>query len=512
MASTPQGQAPGGLSWAGFKALSAETGQWLWGTVQGAFNEKASFSQIMVDAVIGMIPLVGDATAARDLIAVTIGLVDDPRKRESTSEWVLLVVLLFALIPVFGGVIKGAGRIVIKVAKEADVLSGAARAAHLQEGAREIIAFLNRIGSKNAEKWFLALRISDYQSRLLSHFNQLLETISGVLVGIRRQAGAWMPASLSRRIGALIHGVQTLKEKGAQKIPDAVKELDQRLREIQAYVRSGGETTSRVALHEVAVGERAVTRADEARLIENGPLPRRSRRGGFKNNKANAKKPESYADVYRHEPGHPNLTQWPDRETKEINDIIAYSGRIINRPLNSGEQIFRYFGPKVTTHGYEAPASNPAGRWWGLGPPPASAKEWREKAAVLDEFNGDGFVVTGIIPEGHRTKAAIGTVSEQKGNKIPGQYLPGGATQAFIEFSQETASQIKQSAEKVMATGKAESWVDPASGIHFTIRPSGWEDTNGIHGYIYMPGQHYVQAARLGSRELASKENREVAP
>lgn len=512
MATTPQGQAPGGLSWAGFKALSAETGQWLWGTVQGAFNEKASFSQIMVDAVIGMIPLVGDATAARDLIAVTIGLVDDPRKRESTSEWVLLVVLLFALIPVFGGVIKGAGRIVIKVAKEADVLSGAARAAHLQEGAREIIAFLNRIGSKNAEKWFLALRISDYQSRLLSHFNQLLETISGVLVGIRRKAGAWMPASLSRRIGALIHGVQTLQEKGAQKIPDAVKELDQRLREIQAYVRSGGETTSRVALHEVAVGERAVTRADEARLIENGPLPKRSRRGGFENNEANANDPGSYADVYKHEPGYPDLTKWPDENTQAINDIMAFSGKIINRPLKKGEQIFRFFGPEGVTHGTTVRKSHSGGAWWGLGPPPSSAKEWREKAAVLDEFNRDGFMVVGTISADNQVKAAVGTVAEQLGEKIPGQYLSGGATQAVIDFSADVKSQLGELGEKSLATGKAESWVDPISGIHFSIRPSGWKDTNGIHGYIYMPGQHYVQTARLGSRELASKENREVAP
>ena len=40
-----------------------DASDWLWGTVQGAFNEKQSTSQIVVDAVIGMIPLVGDATA-----------------------------------------------------------------------------------------------------------------------------------------------------------------------------------------------------------------------------------------------------------------------------------------------------------------------------------------------------------------------------------------------------------------------------------------------------------------
>jgi hypothetical protein len=81
MSSSDTAQAPGGLTWSKFKSICADVGDWTWGTVQGAFNEKASFSQILVDAVIGMIPLVGDGTAVRDLIAVVMGLINDPKKR-----------------------------------------------------------------------------------------------------------------------------------------------------------------------------------------------------------------------------------------------------------------------------------------------------------------------------------------------------------------------------------------------------------------------------------------------
>ena len=56
------------------KRLSLDVLDWMWGTVKGSFNEKMDTSQIIVDAVIGMIPLVGDVTAARDLIAVSLGL------------------------------------------------------------------------------------------------------------------------------------------------------------------------------------------------------------------------------------------------------------------------------------------------------------------------------------------------------------------------------------------------------------------------------------------------------
>jgi len=501
------GSAPGGQSWARFKAWSAETGQWLWGTAQGAFNEKATFSQIVVDAVIGMIPLVGDATAVRDLIAVVIGLIESPEKREKVWEWVLLVVLLFALIPVFGGVIKGVGRIVVKVAKEAEALVGAARAAKLQEGAREIIAFLNRIGFKDAEKWFLALRIADYQAKLLERFNKLMEVINGVLVQIQRKAGNLMPASLNDRIEMLKAGLAKLKQMAPDKLVKAVKEFDQKLKEIQAYVHSGGETTSRVAAHEVATGERVVTRADEARLIEDGALPARTA-SGWKKNKAMVGKPDTYEHLYKHEPGYPDLTKYP--KDNHYVQIEAFSGKIANRPLKPGEQIYRFFGPEGVTHEYKLKDSLPGGGWWGLGSPPKTAKEWREKAAVLDEWNRDGYLVVGTVPKDGSIKAAVGTISEQSGKSIPGQYLPGGNMQAVIDMNDVSKGGLASAAEEVVSSGKAKTWEDPVTGMMFEIRPTGWTDANGIHGYINRPGAASVQAARLSARELATKENREV--
>jgi hypothetical protein len=140
-----------------------DASDWLWGTVQGAWNEKQSTSQVIVDAVIGMIPLVGDVTAARDLIAVATRLAKDPAKREDTMEWVLLVVLVFALIPVVGGVIKGVGRLLIKGIRE-----GADNAQVL----KDIVEFCNRIGHGNAVAWVRQLDIASYQVQVLDKFNK----------------------------------------------------------------------------------------------------------------------------------------------------------------------------------------------------------------------------------------------------------------------------------------------------------------------------------------------------
>ena len=40
-----------------YMRMVTDAGNWIWGVVQGGFNEQQSVSQIIVDAVIGMIPV-----------------------------------------------------------------------------------------------------------------------------------------------------------------------------------------------------------------------------------------------------------------------------------------------------------------------------------------------------------------------------------------------------------------------------------------------------------------------
>ncbi len=498
---------PAGWTMSHFKAVCADVGSWTWGTVQGAFNEKSSLSQIIVDAVIGMIPLVGDATAVRDLLAVVIGMADNEEKRNSTWQWVLLVVLLFALIPVFGGVVKGVGRVVVKVAQEAAHLAPAARAAHLLSGAREVIEFLNRIGVKNAEKWLLKLRVADHLAVLQEKFTHLVGTLDQILLKTGEKVKTIAP-SLHSRIVGLRAGLARVAAKGHQMIPDAVKELDQKLREIQAYVRSGGETTSRVALHEAATGERVTTRADERRLVEDGVLPVRTRRGGLKQNPD--LKPTEIVKLYTSKPGYPDMLARPDRVTGRHANVAAYAGKMVNRPLKDGEEIFRFFGPPRTTHGVAVDEAWAAGAWWGLGKPPKTAREWREYAAVLDSFNGDGFFVSARVVGGNGPKAVVGTVSEQFGAKIPGQYLPGGATQAFFFLDKDFSKILSDAGHDFINGSGVHKLVDPVSGLEITFHKTNWTDANGVWGYLKGPGTGTVQTARVGAREQANKHNNEV--
>ena len=498
---------PAGWTLSKFRAVCADVGSWTWGTAQGAFNEKATITQIVVDAVIGMIPLVGDATAVRDLIAVIIGLSTDPEKRNSKWEWILLVVLLFALIPVFGGIVKGVGRIVLKVAKEAAVLSGAAKITHLRAGAREVVELLDRIGVKHAEKWILSLKPSDHLKTLLGHFSHVIVTIDKVLIAGRTTVTDFF--NVTARIDSLRAGLADIRQMGNEMIPIAVKEFDQQLRDIQLYIRSGGETTSRLAFHEVATGERVTTRVEERRLVEDGVLPSRNSRGGFDQNPSSIKRSKLIKKYYQHEDGYPNLFN-ADPQAKNHEKLAAFSGKMINRPLKDGEQIFRFFGPPRKTHGMDVGEAYAGGGWWGIGPPPQTAKEWRELAAVLDSFNGDGFFVTAKVVGDNGPKAVVGTVSEQFGEKIPGQYLPGGATQAFFYLEKTFSTDLGKFGQDFARGEKVPKIVDSATGLEFTFHRTGWTDANGIWGYVRGPGTASIQTARVGSREKATKENKEV--
>lgn len=483
---------PGGLSPKEFKSLATEAGQWLLGTVQGAFNEKQTISQIITDAVIGMIPVVGDVTAVRDLIAVGSGLANDPKKREETFEWVLLVILIFALIPVIGGVIKGVGRLSLRAAKVA-----ATDAKALTEIADSIVQFLNRIGHKNAESWFKSLNVLSYQAEVLSKFRAFCDVI---ILGIARclvRFHDWLPQSLVARMEQLSHGFQQLRAIGERMIPQALKELHEQLVKIQKYVRSGGAPgPSRAEVMYTQTGQKTITYVEEARLVERG-LAKKIRYAG-KHQQNLAHDLEKIGRVYKYKPGFPDLLKFK-ADRGYFPDIAAASGKINNEML-SGVSVFRSFGPKGITHNVTVGASSPGGMYWGIGRPPISAREWRDPYGVLDEFNRNGRLCIVHIPTNVQVPACVSTVSEQFSQQIAGQYLEGGARQAVIQHEKEVLAIANE-----LANLKEGGKVTLPNGITVEVRPSGWESPNGTIGYdeVVIPYASVVE--RLGISEKQSK-------
>lgn len=394
-----------------------DASDWLWGTVQGAFNEKQSTSQIVVDAVVGMIPLVGDATAARDLIAVSTRMANDPKKREEVTEWMLLVVLVCALIPILGGILKGVGRLVIKAIKEV---------ADNRAALKEIVEFLNRMGHGDAVKWAKAMSFAKYQSQIERSFNALMDKLIEVFTTFKDKLGWFTSVSMKASIDGWIAKFKGLKATGAKMIPKAIKELDAKLKDIQKAAYEG-------EWHTVMPGTKTAVREAEARVVEGAPRKLPAVRHGHKAN--------TIAD-YRHVEGWPDLrghsVLQKDGRTLSYPGIEAFSGAIAATEIKPGTKIIRILKPKALD-----PEGNMMASPWWAAKMPETAEEWRELYAVLDKFNKNGHFIVYTVPEGTTLKAWTGKAAEQF-DTATGQYLGGGGVQLFIDFPAHVKQAIEQ--------------------------------------------------------------------
>jgi hypothetical protein len=90
----------------------------IWGTIQGEFNDNPSFGQIILDTLIGMIPGLGEMGDIRDLSAYVDKFSKNPEEMKDPWNWVGVFGALVGLIPVAGGLGKGLLKAIRKAANE----------------------------------------------------------------------------------------------------------------------------------------------------------------------------------------------------------------------------------------------------------------------------------------------------------------------------------------------------------------------------------------------------------
>lgn len=493
------------MSWTfeDFKRTSLEVGQWCWGTLEGAFNEKQTISQVIVDAVIGMVPLLGDVTAVRDLLAVGIGMSSEPKKRQEVGQWVLFVVLLFALIPVVGGVIKGVGRLALRVAGDA---------AKDTELLAEVIQFLNRMGHGDAPKWLKALDIAQYQSQILGKCKDFCATVQkAIRKSLDARVGQLLPEVWRMKLEQIRAGFHALQDLADQMVPQAIKELDAKLHALQNMVYRG-------ELHEIATGGAPKIRREAEAWLEERKLARQIRQGRYP-------AAECLADGGTTEGRIRGKYQkwidqgWPDilRRTNKNNPafpgdtvfqtVASFHGEIkaMDAGQLAGKTLFRVFGKA------KAPAGETfaGGAFWGFGKVPENAEEWRTHAAVLDEWNGNGFIAVLHFPADLAerlpdAKGWVGQIAEQFGDEVPAQYLEGGGEQLFIDLG-GLSNEITTLGNDLKA-GEA---VDPlvANGIRVEFRATDWTNVSGVYGYSRFEDniRDAAHTRRLSSDEVQTK-------
>ncbi|WP_157650991.1 hypothetical protein [Burkholderia ubonensis] len=493
------------MSWSleDFKQTSMEVGQWCWGTMQGAFNEKQTISQILTDAAIGMIPGVGDVTAVRDLLAVSIGMSTDPRKRHEVSEWILLVVLLFALIPVYGGVVKGVGRLALRVTGDA---------AKDRKLLIEVVHFLNRMGHGDALRWLRSLDVRKCQKPLLDKLKSFCESMHRTIKQVLdARVGKMLPNPWQLQLQTVAGGFDELPKLADKMVPKALDELENKIRVLQNTAYEGEKRS-------VATGGKPRVERESEAVLEEKVRVRKLPQGRYSANRAIVANEKQIAKL-RAKYSEWIAKGWPDLfrkkdvmpvfDDKEIYaNIASFHGELAawDAAKLAGKKVFRVFGNALDIGG----ESYAGGMYWGLGKVPETPEEWRELCAVLDKFNANGYITVAHLPDNlaelwPEAKAWMGKVAEQYDTDAGRlQYLEGGGDQLFASFGSGINEKINAIGDKIKKGDLGKYCEEKINGVLFKFYKTNWENVEKVFGY----GKNAEDASAASTRKLAKDEVR----
>ncbi len=460
---------------AGINAFAHDALETTYQALLGEFNEDPTVAAAVLDAAISCVPVVGEVADVRDIIAITIRWRRDPQKMTEVMEWISMSCCCLGLIPVAGGALKGMGRLVVH---HPDVAL---------EQAQQLVKLCNHTGSGNAESFLKTFKFKNYESQLLQVVDKFFDAIIDVL------DSPIMPSSTK----SWIEFLTKLKKDAREMIPKALDELDKLFSKAQGHIDEAGENTSKQIEH-----VKSPTGADmpPQRSGEGGLSNKEPQKGGkAQSGKAAIKETDAITWVTNNsgELAAKGLTNVKaDNLLNFSADIVPYIASLKNQP------IWRVHGPSVPNKkleamapGTKAPDTGIGGNWWGTGPMPKNAQEWRETSAVLDEWNADGKITSITIREGRDIHAVNGGVAEQR----LGQFLPGGGGQVLLNKEQldDVFKVLENISEKSnLLSGKMPSLPHGATGEITSIGKRGE-----IEGKIRMPDGTEVDFKHIDMRD-----------
>lgn len=411
------------MNWGEFKSCALDVGNWLWGTAQGGFNEKLTVGQIITDAVISMFPIAGEATAARDVIAGVLRLAQYEEKRKEVGEWVGVVLPLLALVPLLGGALKGMGKLLMKIGQDAD---------ENQKILQGCIWLLNRVGEGNAVKFIRELDFTGYVKPVKDGVKELCNRLGDGIGFMQKRYGKLIPLSASQHMNALHGSLKGIAAMADTMVPQALKDLNNRLKYIQTLAYQGD-------WHLIPGAGKTITREAEARLVYDAQLGKDAWK------LENAKFPPNTKDIFTPREDWPNLLEGKATQNVDLANgrtvatypvISAFHGPIAARLLKPRTIIYRVVSPDKW--------SRAEGAWWtAIDPHSISGLYWRVKFAVLQSWSRNGKYVKYVVKDKplHAWEGKVSSQIDQSkslfdgsSNPAYGQYLEGGETQLYIDL------------------------------------------------------------------------------
>ncbi|MFK7941455.1 MAG: hypothetical protein AB8B85_00840 [Paracoccaceae bacterium] len=188
---------------------------WVWGVIQGDFNEDATTSQIIVNTIITMIPVVDQVGDVRDTAAILYRMI---WKEEYSDKWawVALFITVIGFIPTLGSLAKGVLKTVLR---NADI--------------RILLKVYNWFGTKgNGYRWIKGLRdnlTGEHLTSVMSKLNELLDRAVGELNKARNNY--WTPSSWRAPIDKMKAQIAKFRDVMPTKLREAADTLKGKLDE-----------------------------------------------------------------------------------------------------------------------------------------------------------------------------------------------------------------------------------------------------------------------------------------
>lgn len=199
---------------------------WIWGLLQGDFNEDPSVSQQIVGGLLSLIPGVDQVFDARDVIANLYALIGQG-KVDQAEPWFNLVVTLIGAIPEVGSIVKT----VVKLVKR-----GLAKLP-----LDEVLGVIGKLGGEDGLE-LLAKHLDELLgvSAWTGAIRGRIETVLGSLAATAeawRDRAALVSTAAQKFFARIARGAREALARAAEQVERAMQEVAARLRELVEAVR-----------------------------------------------------------------------------------------------------------------------------------------------------------------------------------------------------------------------------------------------------------------------------------
>ncbi|NAX45930.1 hypothetical protein CAG70_02790 [Photobacterium halotolerans] len=197
--------------------IAAEAGNWIWGVLQGDFNEDPTNAQIVVGTILSMLPFIDQVMDVRDIIANLMVLSDEERTEEVRKfAWIALAITLVGLIPGLGSALKGIFKLIMK---NADVALDI------------ILAILRKAGKGDPKAFLKNLPWGEYTKFIQGKCKEIIQKL---VSGLKVVQDSWLAQNVLdnaaiNSIKSVIEGLGKLEKKSDDALAGAMGQIQEKI-------------------------------------------------------------------------------------------------------------------------------------------------------------------------------------------------------------------------------------------------------------------------------------------